>query len=33
MIDLLEKGGWRFSGQLDGIDDGDPELVYFIDRS
>lgn len=32
MIDLLEKGGWRFSGQLDGIDDGDPELVYFIDR-
>jgi GNAT superfamily N-acetyltransferase len=31
MIALLGKSGWRFSGQLEGIDDGDPELVYFRD--
>ena len=29
MIGLLEKAGWQFSGRLEGIDDGDPELVYF----
>jgi len=29
MIGLLEKAGWRFSGLLEGIDEGDPELVYF----
>jgi GNAT superfamily N-acetyltransferase len=28
---LLEKEEWLFSGQLDGIDEGDPELVYFKD--
>jgi GNAT superfamily N-acetyltransferase len=33
MIRLLEKAGWRFSGQLQGIDEGDPELVYFKDSS
>jgi len=26
---LLEKAGWLFSGLLEGIDEGDPELVYF----
>jgi GNAT superfamily N-acetyltransferase len=26
---LLEEGGWSLSGRLDGLDDGDPELVYF----
>lgn len=31
MIGLLEKEGWRFSGQLEGIDEGDPELVYYKD--
>jgi ribosomal protein S18 acetylase RimI-like enzyme len=29
MIGLLEKAGWQFSGQLVGIDEGDPELVFF----
>jgi ribosomal protein S18 acetylase RimI-like enzyme len=29
MIGLLEKLGWTFSGQLEGIDEGDPELVYY----
>lgn len=33
MICLLDKAGWRFSGALEGIDEGDPELVYFIDAS
>jgi N-acetylglutamate synthase-like GNAT family acetyltransferase len=31
MIALLEKRGWEFSGQLEGIDDGDPELIYYKD--
>ena len=29
MIGLLEKAGWQFSGELQGIDEGDPELVYY----
>ena len=33
MIGLLEKADWRFSGLLEGIDDGDPEIVYFKDAS
>jgi ribosomal protein S18 acetylase RimI-like enzyme len=33
MIGLLEKAGWQFSGQLEGIDEGDPELVYYKDLS
>ena len=28
---LLAKTGWQFSGHLDGIDEGDPEMVYFKD--
>ena len=31
MISLLEFAGWHFSGQLEGIDEGDPELVFFKD--
>jgi N-acetylglutamate synthase-like GNAT family acetyltransferase len=31
MIGLLENAGWHFSGQLKGIDEGDPELVFFKD--
>lgn len=31
MIRLLGKAGWQYSGQLDGIDDGDPEVVYYKD--
>jgi ribosomal protein S18 acetylase RimI-like enzyme len=31
MVELLEKAGWGFSGELDGIDDGDPELVFYRD--
>jgi GNAT superfamily N-acetyltransferase len=33
MIGLLEKEGWQFSGQLEGIDEGDPELVYYKDSA
>jgi hypothetical protein len=33
MIRLLEKAGWRVSGQLEGIDEGDPEVVYYKDSS
>ena len=25
---LLQSEGWRFSGKLAGLDEGDPELVY-----
>ncbi len=32
MRTLLAAEGWRFSGQLDGLDAGDPELVFFTDR-
>ena len=31
MIGLLTKEGWQFSGELEGIDEGDPELVYYKD--
>lgn len=31
MIELLRKAGWSFSGELVGIDDDDPELVYYLD--
>ena len=30
---LLDREGWSVSGELGGLDDGDPEIVYFIDRS
>ena len=29
MIGLLGKEDWRFSGQLEGIDEGDPEIVFY----
>jgi ribosomal protein S18 acetylase RimI-like enzyme len=32
MILLLEQGRWRLSGELEGLDEGDPELVYFTHR-
>ena len=28
---LLAEAGWQFSGHLEGIDEGDPELVFFAD--
>jgi hypothetical protein len=28
---LLAVEGWQFSGRLDGLDEDDPELVYFCD--
>jgi ribosomal protein S18 acetylase RimI-like enzyme len=31
MSELLQKAGWTFSGELDGIDEGDPELVFYRD--
>lgn len=29
---LFQSEGWTLSGTLDGLDEGDPELVFFIDR-
>jgi GNAT superfamily N-acetyltransferase len=29
---LLESHGWSFSGVLDGLDEGDPEVVYYWRR-
>lgn len=29
---LLDREGWSLSGELEGLDESDPELVYFIDR-
>jgi ribosomal protein S18 acetylase RimI-like enzyme len=29
MRSLLEEEKWMFSGQLEGIDEGDPELVFY----
>jgi ribosomal protein S18 acetylase RimI-like enzyme len=26
---LLQAEGWSFSGELDGLDEGDPELVFY----
>lgn len=33
MRSLLSSEGWVFSGQLNGLDEGDPELVFFTLRS
>ena len=30
MRSLISKEGWQFSGELDGLDEGDPELVFHI---
>jgi GNAT superfamily N-acetyltransferase len=30
---LLDREGWSLSGELHGLDEGDPEIVYFIDRA
>lgn len=30
---LLDREGWSLSGELLGLDDDDPEVVYFIDRA
>jgi ribosomal protein S18 acetylase RimI-like enzyme len=32
MQSVFEAGGWTLSGQLDGLDEQDPELVHFIDQ-
>jgi hypothetical protein len=29
---LLESEGWSLSGKLDGLDEGDPEVVYYLRR-
>ena len=29
---LLQASGWTFSGQLDGLDEGDPELFFYQTR-
>jgi hypothetical protein len=31
MIGLLAKAQWIFSGELEGIDRDDPELIYYRD--
>jgi hypothetical protein len=30
MRSLISKEGWQFSGELNGLDEGDPELVFHI---
>jgi ribosomal protein S18 acetylase RimI-like enzyme len=30
---LLESEGWVFSGQLEGIAEGDPELFFYLSKS
>ena len=32
MRSLLQAEGWSFSGELNGLDEGDPELVFYRDR-
>ena len=29
MLNLLRKEQWQFSGELEGLDEGDPELVFY----
>jgi N-acetylglutamate synthase-like GNAT family acetyltransferase len=29
MLNLLGKERWQFSGELEGLDEGDPELVFY----
>ena len=29
MLNLLRKERWRYSGELTGLDEGDPELVFY----
>ena len=29
MRSLLQAEGWSFSGELNGLDEGDPELVFY----
>lgn len=31
MLTLLRKNNWELSGRLEGIDEEDPEVVYFTD--
>ena len=33
MRSLLQKEGWSFSGTLDGLDEWDPELVFYTIRT
>jgi len=33
MRGLLESERWSFSGELAGLDEDDPELVFFFDRA
>lgn len=33
MRSLFTTDGWALSGVLDGLDPGDPEVVFFIDRA
>jgi hypothetical protein len=32
MRSLFTAEGWTHSGRLDGLDQNDPEVVYFIDQ-
>lgn len=32
MRQMLASEGWNFSGELTGLDEGDPELIFFIER-
>jgi len=33
MTGFFGEDRWRFSGELEGIDDGDPEMVYYQDAT
>jgi hypothetical protein len=32
MRSLLDTENWTFSGELDGLDEGDPEMVFYKSR-
>jgi len=33
MRELLRQQGWQLSGELDGLDAGDPEMFFFAQRT
>jgi len=33
MRSMFASEGWTLSGQLDGLDEHDPELIYYIDAT
>ncbi len=29
MLSLLNRESWKYSGQIEGIDEGNPDLVFY----